>query len=257
MTTRTEFWSTSVLPPDAGSSQTNWTMIFTVGGEDNSASEKALELLARRYWPAVYAYIRNKGRDVHEASDLTQGFVCDVMLGRKLFHEADPKRGRFRTLLLTSLQNYLRERHRYVTRKKRSHQGMQPMSLSETETNLIHLAKDVSPEAAFNSAWSVTLVREVLEQARRACIADGFEAHWVVFEQRVVRPMLFGEKPASYKSLVERLDLDDRSQAANMMITVKRRFARMMLTETGRTMSRPEKALSEIKDILKDLEKTT
>ena len=171
--------------------------------------------------------------------------------------QADPKRGRFRTLLLTSLQNYLRERHRYVTRKKRSHQGMQPMSLSETETNLIHLAKDVSPEAAFNSAWSVTLVREVLEQARRACIADGFEAHWVVFEQRVVRPMLFGEKPASYKSLVERLDLDDRSQAANMMITVKRRFARMMLTETGRTMSRPEKALSEIKDILKDLEKTT
>ena len=79
----------------------------------------------------------------------------------------------------------------------------------------------------------------------------------MVFEQRVVRPILFGEKPVSYQSLVERLDLDDRSQAANMMITVKRRFARMILAETGKTMSRPEKALIEIRDILKDLEKPT
>ena len=243
-----------MLPLDAGSSQTNWTMIFTVGGEDNSASEQALEQLARRYWPAVYAYIRNNGRDVHEASDLTQGFVCDVMLGRKLFLDADPKRGRFRTLLLAALKNYLRERYRYVTRQKRSHQGKQPMSLNDTEANLISMDTDASPEVAFNSAWSVTLVREVLEQVRRSCIADGFEAHWVVFEQRVVRPMLFGEKPVSYKSLVVRLDLDDRSQAANMMITVKRRFARMILAETGRTLSRPEKAMSEIRDILRDLE---
>ena len=105
------------------------------------------------------------------------------------------------------------------------------------------------------SAWVYLDREEVLEQARRACIADGFEAHWVVFEQRVVRPMLFGAKPASYKSLVERLDLDDRSQAANMMITVKRRFARALYQEIGRTVIDPEQIEDELNELLRDLER--
>lgn len=231
-------------------------MIFTATGTDDEASARALEQLSRRYWPSVYAYVRSSGRDVHEAADLTQGFICDVMLGRRLFHEADPKRGRFRTLLLRSLQNYLRERHRFATRQKRQPESGKPASLDDSQTHLIAMSADVTPEVAFTFEWSATLVREVLEQVRRECIADGFEAHWVVFESRVVRPMLFGEKPASYRTLVDRLDLDDRSQAANMMITVKRRFARTLMAETGRTVSDPGTASQEILDILSDLERS-
>lgn len=244
-----------MLPSDAGASQTNWTMIFTASSSDDEASRQALETLARRYWPSVYAFIRSSGRDVHEASDLTQGFICDVMLGRKLFKDANPKRGRFRTLLMKATQNYLRERHRYATRKKRLPNGRNPLSLDDSATNMIVVAPGVSPEMAFTSEWSATLIREVLERVRRDCLADGFEAHWVVFESRVVRPILLGEKPASYRLLVDRLELDDRSQAANMMITVKRRFARALMTEAGRTISDPAKARNEIMDILTDLER--
>jgi len=244
-----------VLPPDAGSSQTNWTMIFTAAGGDDDASARAMEQLARRYWPSVYAYVRSSGRDVHEAADLTQGYICDVMLGRRLLRGANPKRGRFRTLLLRSLQNYLRERHRYAARKKRQPEGGKVVSLGDIPQRLLGAATDVTPETAFNFEWSATLVREVLEQIRRECIADGLESHWVVFESRVVRPMLFGEAPVSYDSLVERLDLDERSQAANMMITVKRRFARALVAETGRTLSEPDEVRLEIIDILSDLER--
>jgi hypothetical protein len=127
--------------------------------------------------------------------------------------------------------------------------------MSDIPPRLLGNASDVTPETAFNFEWSATLVREVLEQVRRECIADGLESHWVVFESRVVRPMLFGDAPVSYESLIGRLDLDDRSQAANMMITVKRRFARALVAETARTMSEPDEARLEILDILSDLER--
>ena len=77
-----------------------------------------MERLVRRYWSAIFAYIRRSGRDVHEAADLTQGFVCDILISRRLCDSADPNRGRFRTLLLRAIQNYLRERHRREQRAR-------------------------------------------------------------------------------------------------------------------------------------------
>jgi len=201
--------------------------------------------------------VRTSGLDVHEASDVTQGFVCDVMLGRKLFHEADRSRGRFRTLLLCSLQNYLRERHRHATRKKRAIDGRPPLSLDQAGGAATAVSLGLSPEVAFNSEWSATLVRSVLDQVRRQCIIDGMEAHWVVFESRVVRPMLFGDKPLGYQELVGRLDLDDRAQGANMLITVKRRFARALLAEAAFTLSDPDDAGDELQDMLRNLELTS
>ncbi len=58
-------------------------MIAQVAQRDQEAAADALERLVRRYWSAVYAYVRRSGRDVHEAADLTQGFVCDIIISRR------------------------------------------------------------------------------------------------------------------------------------------------------------------------------
>jgi hypothetical protein len=86
--------SQDVSSTEAGSSHTNWALIFDAARGDDLPATTALEILARRYWPALYAFIRSSGKDVHEAADLTQGFVCDVMLSRNLFYHADPGSGR-------------------------------------------------------------------------------------------------------------------------------------------------------------------
>ena len=78
--------------------------------------------------------------------------------------------------------------------------------------------------------------------------------HWTVFEQRIVRPMLLGEPPADYDALVARLGLRDASHAANMMVTIKRRFAAALCNEVGRTVSDPDDIKAELQEILKDLE---
>jgi RNA polymerase sigma-70 factor (ECF subfamily) len=243
----------------SGMSQTDWSMVIAAGGDDTAEAEEALGLLVRRYWPAIYAYFRYsgpRGRDVHEAADLTQGFVCDVILGRKLLHYADPKRGRFRALLLTAVENYVRDRHRYETAGRRSVDGIKPLNLDPELLATIRGGRDQRPENAFSYQWSATLVRQVLARVQNECERDELSGHWTIFEARIVRPMLTGESPVSYARLVERLNLVDASQAANMMVTVKRRFATALYEEVGKTVNDPSETEGELLALLRDLERT-
>ncbi|MHC4102265.1 MAG: RNA polymerase sigma factor, partial [Planctomycetota bacterium] len=200
---------------DSGASQTDWSMIADVAKQDERAAADAMERLVRRYWSAIFAYIRRSGRDVHEAADLTQGFVCDIIISRRLCDYADPNRGRFRTLLLRAIQNYLRERHRREQRARSTDAYVKPLPLGDSDWALADAGSHETPEEAFSYHWSATLVRQVLSTVRDGCETDGLDHHWTVFENRVVRPMLFNEPPTDYATLVERLKLKDESQAAN------------------------------------------
>lgn len=242
-----------VTSTEAGSSHTNWALIFDAARGGDLPATTALEQLVRRYWPAVYAFIRRSGRDVHEAADLTQGFVCDVILSRNLFNHADPKRGRFRSLLMTALQNYLREKHRHDTRAKRAHIG-KPLHLEESELAAADAGASLSPEQAFCSQWNATLIRQVLDRVRRDCLKAGLEPHWNIFEARVVRPMLFNEPRVPYPRLVDRFDLQDSGQAANMMVTVKRRFVQALVDEVSFTVCDPMQVEEELRALLHDVE---
>lgn len=215
----------------------------------------AMDQLVRRYWPAVYAYIRSTGRDIHEASDLAQGFVCDVILGRGLFHHADPGRGRFRTLLLTSLKNYMTEVHRHDSRKKRAPQDRPALPIEQADIDAAETQFSTSPDAAFVAQWNATMIRRVLERVRAGCLAAGMDAHWTVFEARVVKPLLFGEPRGNYAKLVDRLELSSAAQAANMMLTVKRRFARELYAEVSQTVSDPMQTDDELRELLRELER--
>ena len=239
---------------DSGASQTDWSMIAQVAKHDQQAASDALERLVRRYWSAVYAYIRGTGRDVHEASDLTQGFVCDIIISRRLCDYADPRRGRFRTLLLNAVKNYLREQHRNDKRARHARHHPPPPPLT-ADWVVPELGTNDTPEEAFCYHWSATLIRQVLNTVRAGCMADGLEAHWKIFEHRVVRPMLFNDPATEYTVLVEQLNLKDESQAANMMITVKRRFVRALYIEVGRTVIDPEQVEDELHALLRDLER--
>jgi DNA-directed RNA polymerase specialized sigma24 family protein len=239
---------------EASSSHTNWALIYDAAHGDPAPASEAVEKLVRRYWPAVYAYIRRSGRDVHESADLTQGFVCDVILGRAMFTHADPQRGRFRSLLLRSLSNYLNERHRHDRRDKRS-SGIKPLRLEHAEIAASHTAWTKSPEHAFCAQWNAMLIRDVVDRVREGCLKAGLEAHWEVFEARVVLPMLKGEMRTPYSQLVKRLELADAAQAANMMITVKRRFVLALMQAIAATVGDPMQVEDELRALVRDLER--
>ena len=72
------------------------------------SSPEALRVLLERYWSPVYAYFRRLGEAPADAADLTQGFLTRVISDRRLLELADPERGRFRSFLLTSFRNFMR-----------------------------------------------------------------------------------------------------------------------------------------------------
>lgn len=240
---------------DSGTWQTDWSMIFRAVHGDEEPAAEAWDQLARRYWPAIYAYIRSSGRDIHEASDLTQAFVCDVMVRRQLLEAADPARGRFRTLLMTALKNYLVEQHRFATRRKRMPKDGRLLELDREGAPALELPTGATPEAAFSAQWGATLVRRVLGQVCAECRQQDLGAHWSVFEARVVRPMLLGDAPTAYGILVRRLGLKDAAQASNMMVTVKRRFARALFEAVSGTVGSPDEVDDELRALRRALER--
>ena len=89
-------------------STTRWSVVLACA--DSTASEetarKALTELCKTYWRPVFAFICRRGYSVPDAQDLTQDFFLMVLEG-DLLKRADPSRGRFRSLLLKVLQNFL------------------------------------------------------------------------------------------------------------------------------------------------------
>jgi DNA-directed RNA polymerase specialized sigma24 family protein len=87
---------------------TRWSLILSAA-KSQSGEEKAraaLEELCRIYWRPVFVFVCRRGYSMEDAKDLTQDFFVKI-LERNCLEHADRNRGRFRTLLLTSLQNFL------------------------------------------------------------------------------------------------------------------------------------------------------
>lgn len=232
--------------------QTDWSMLGQVAGDDDAQRDRALETIVRRYWPAIFAYIRRTGRDIHEAGDLTQGFIATVILQRNLINKADRSRGRFRSFLLTSLQNYLRERHRRDTRRRTATSGRR-IAIDGYEVDEAGTGRFESPEAAFSYHWSAAIVQRVLSLVQQQCLRDGLEPHWQVFRERIAQPLLQGAAPPDLPTLVERHGLDNAAQVSNMIVTVKRRFARTLREEIRGTVNSEAELEEELAQLRRDL----
>ena len=98
---------------------THWTLILEAGKAERSAShEQALAQFCESYWPPLYAFLRHRRYASADAQDLVQAFFVHLFENNILEH-ADRERGRLRTFLLSSLQNFLINEHERATTLKR------------------------------------------------------------------------------------------------------------------------------------------
>ena len=58
---------------------THWSMVLAAGHRSSPDSDKALASLCETYWYPLYAYVRRRIRDIHEAQDLTQEFFATLL----------------------------------------------------------------------------------------------------------------------------------------------------------------------------------
>src|SRR5690242_13293098 len=89
---------------------TRWSLILSSGDSDGDEAKAraALAELCRIYWRPVFLFVCRWGHAAEDAQDLTQDFFV-MILETAWFRHADENRGRFRSFLRASLQNFLIE----------------------------------------------------------------------------------------------------------------------------------------------------
>lgn len=123
---------------------------------------RALNQLVSLYWEPLYCFVRRHGHDPETAQDVVQEFWA-TLIERRALSKADPERGRFRTFLLASLTNFLKDRAKAQSRRKRGGGAtIVSLDVAEGERTYSSLASvQETPEETFHRAW----VRGLLHRA--------------------------------------------------------------------------------------------
>jgi RNA polymerase sigma-70 factor (ECF subfamily) len=228
---------------------THWSQILNVRTQDQTRRRLVTESLIAGYWKPIYCYLRKQGYGNEEAKDLTQDFFCEFFLGAKLLQAADRKIGRFRQLLLTALKRFVSNVERDKKRKKRAPPGeiVRLSSLRFEEVDLPGPA--VTPEQAFYHAWITELLDQVLSELREQYSSSGMLKHWRIFQLKILAPTLQNSQNLSMKEICDRCSVAGEQQAANMLITVKRRFRSVLKRRLRNLVRSDEEANAEFRDI--------
>ena len=229
---------------------THWSLIEGVRSSEDR-DRALIGLLLGKYWKPVYCYLRRKGHGNEEAKDLTQGFFHEIVLNKNLVERADQAKGRFRTFLLHALRQYLINERDKQSAQKRMPKG-RLVSLDAVESAAAPASvTELPPEDSFHYAWLSALLDDVLDEVRTGCVREGLEIHWKVFHERVIRPILEDVEPASLTGLCEQYGMDNEKQAANMVVTVKRRFQSALRAHVRRTVLAEDQISEELAEIMK------
>jgi RNA polymerase sigma factor (sigma-70 family) len=85
---------------------TQWSMVLEAVQSRAPGGPQALAELSRRYWRPLYTFARRRGHSPEDAKDLVQGFFEHLIDNRGLA-AVDRSKGRFRSFLLASFQNFM------------------------------------------------------------------------------------------------------------------------------------------------------
>jgi RNA polymerase sigma-70 factor (ECF subfamily) len=109
------------------------------------------------------------------------------MLGGGTIHTAERERGRFRSYLLGAVKHFV-SRQREMKRSLKRGGGAESVSMDDADVAEVQDGRVISPDAAFDRQWAMTMLERSLEALRAECIAQG---KGVFFDH--VRPMLTGD----------------------------------------------------------------
>ena len=176
--------SAGVSGESAGESRafvtTRWSLVLSAAksGSGEKDAQEALAELCRTYWRPIFSFVCRRGYSTQDAQDLTQDFFV-MILERNWLEHANPNRGRFRSLLLKSLQNFLINATEKAHARKRGGDVKfvswdDWMSEAPSPIPISAQALDsLPPEQLFDLRWAVTVVEQALRRLREECEGKG------------------------------------------------------------------------------------
>lgn len=208
-----------------------------------------MEELCETYWPPLYAYVRRKGVGPDEAMDRTQGFFAHIIEKRMLDH-VDPARGKFRTFLLVSLNNFLKNEWAKESAQKRPPKwGRVSMDVLETRyADLSAESRVLTPDELYDRRWAVTVLDQAVQTLRLSYERAG---NGELFGE-LSRYLVGNDDGLPYRDVAERLNMTEGAvKVAVYRIRAKYRDSiRGVIAETVATA---EEVDEEVRDLLASL----
>src|SRR5262245_12727100 len=210
---------------------TRWSILLSGAGLGSRDREihKALAELCQIYWRPIFLFITRRGYSPEDAEDLTQDFFVRILSGDWL-QKADPARGRFRSLLLKSLQNFLNDAvDRSNSRKRGGHISFISwdawIAEAPSQLSLGWEARSCWPaERLFDAAWAATMVQRALRRLCEECESKGRRR---VFE--VLSPCLSAEREDfSYPKLAAKLHIPE-STIKKLMYRMRKSYCVLLI----------------------------
>jgi DNA-directed RNA polymerase specialized sigma24 family protein len=230
---------------------TNWFYLDRLKHDNGAERQPILDLLASHYWTPIVAYLVRRGYDSHQAQDLAQDFFSFALESR-LFDKADRARGRFRSLLLTSLKHFAAKARRHDEAGKRSPPGgwasLEEL-LQEDAAPPASLVQTDPTETFFHQTWLREVVANALRRLQQEFESSGKSTHFELFRSRVVAPELENAVPRPLETQAEELGLDFK-EAANQILTAKRAFKRLLIREVRSYAVSEEDSCEELREVL-------
>ncbi|MCI0541858.1 MAG: sigma-70 family RNA polymerase sigma factor [Verrucomicrobiales bacterium] len=244
---RDEAWFADQAASNAGQFRTTlWTVVLAAADRSSPDSEAALAKLCQTYWLPVYAFIRKRGRSPEQAQDLTQSFFAKF-LEMNYVARAERERGRFRSFLMTSVENFLHDEHDRASTRKRGG-GQWPLSLDAKlaeEEFLNEPAEALTPASAFEKHWARTLLENVMRRLAEEYRESG---KFDLFGQ--LQAHLWGDSDSiPYEDLSQRMAMT----VVNLRVTAHRmrqRYREILRQEIAHTVTSPDEIDGEIRYLI-------
>ena len=228
---------------------THWSVVLNAGRGDSARAGPALARLCQTYWYPLYAYARRRGYRAHDAQDLTQDFFARLLDGR-LLARADPGRGRFRSFLLASMNNFLANEWEKARAGKRG--GGRPalsLDLAAAEQRYdLEPVDDATPDKAFDKQWALRLLEAVLTRLEQEYRREGKAALFAL-----LKTSLTGARESQpYAELAASMGMSEGAIKVAVH-RLRRRYRDLIREEIAQTVASPEEVDSEMRHLLEAL----
>jgi RNA polymerase sigma-70 factor (ECF subfamily) len=224
---------------------THWSVVqLAAEGDAAESAQRALADFCQVYWPPLYAFLRHRGHSSSDAQDLTQAFFVHLMEYNTL-SRANRDKGRLRTFLLGSLQNFLANEYDRAQALKRGG-GKQILSLddenfSEAEASMV-ASGNLDATSSFDLTWASNVVKRAWQVLEDSFAAEG-KTQW--FEE--MRPFLTGGTavPPPQEEVSARLGIPVATFRTSLM-RLRQRYREALRSEVARTVSDPAEVDEEL-----------
>lgn len=210
---------------------TRWSLVLSAQGKAPDGFE-SLEALCRFYWQPLYAYVRHRGHNAHDAQDLTQAFFARL-LEKEWLAGVNREKGRFRSFLLAAMKHFLANEWDRANTQKRGGR-VQVIRLDAEMMENLHVPSVgvMSPEGVFDKRWALTVMENVMGRLRQE-----HESAGKLPEYEKLKPWLTADRgEIDYQILASALGREPVS-ARSAVHRLRRRFREAFREEVAATVA--------------------